>query len=189
MLIVAAGVGSSALNFIGNRNQLTSAGILNNTTNMGNPFGFPNGSDNTLTSTGNFSTAFNYQGFGTPTDCPSDCGNTVIATGPGAIAGAINVVNEVIQQTGFGINLRTPSASQHRRHYRPTLAAANSFAPTTFAGGSSNKSGNQLSGSVTKSSKQFSSSLKKLSDGVKNAVSGLGKKKQTSKPDKTDGDN
>jgi hypothetical protein len=66
---------------------------------------------------------------------------------------------------------------------RPSLNA-------TFAGGNSNKSGNQLSGSVTKSGKQFSSSLKKLSHGVKNALGGggLGKKKQDNEPKKTDAD-
>jgi len=179
MVITAAGFGSSALNFIGNRNRLTSVGILNNTTNAGNPFGFPNGSDSVLTSTGNFSTAFNYQGFLSPA-CDSLCGNTVVAQGPGAIAGAINVVKQIVVQQGPGITLRTPFDPNTGGSTASTFAA-----PTTFAGGSSNKSGNQLSGSLTKGSKQFSSSLKKLGDGVKNALSGLGKKKQTSTPDKT----
>ena len=55
-----------------------------------------------LTSTGNLSTAFNYQGFGTP-ECPNLCGNTVTAIGPGAIAGAINVVKQIVIQPGPGI--------------------------------------------------------------------------------------
>ena len=140
-----------------------------------------------LTSTGNFSTAFNYQGFLSPA-CDNLCGNTVIAPGPGAIAGAINVVKQIVVQDGFGITLRTPFDPNTGGSTASTLASAKKFAPTTFAGSSSNKSGNQLSGALTKSAKQFSSSLKKLSDGMKNALSGLGKKKQTSKPEETDGD-
>ncbi len=72
MQIVAAGFGSSALNFIGNRNQLTSTGILNNTTNVGNPFGFPNGSDSVLTSTEQLQHGFQLPGhLGTPGDAPT----------------------------------------------------------------------------------------------------------------------
>jgi hypothetical protein len=189
MIVAATGVGSSALNFIGNRNILVSGGILNNTTNVGNPFGFPNGSDNILTSTGNFSTAFNYQGFGTPTDCASNCGNRVIATGPGAIAGAINVVNEIVSQTGFGVNINNFGTANNTNVLaaRSTNSAtgASNGATTTLAsgnGGNTNKSGSQLSGSTTKSGKQFGSSLKKLSAGVKNAL-GAGKKKKNSDPE------
>ncbi len=98
------------------------------------------------------------------------------------------MINQIVVQQGPGITLRTPFDPNTGGSTATTLASANKFTPTTFAGGSSNKSGSQLSGSLTKSSKQFSSSLKKVSDGVKNAVSGLGKKKQTNKPDKTDGD-
>ncbi|WNG90643.1 hypothetical protein [Mycobacterium sp. ITM-2016-00318] len=189
MTIVATGLGSSAINVIGNRNTLTSAGILNNTTNVGLPFGFPNASDSVLTSIGNLSTAFNYQGIFTAGDCAVDCGNFVTAVGPGAIAGAINVVQQIVVQAGPGITLRTPFDPNTGGSTATTLASANKFAPTTLAGGSSNKSGNQLSASSAKSSKQFSSSLKKLSNGVKNAVNGLGKKKQTSTPEKSGGEN
>ena len=63
------------------------------------------------------------------------------------------------------------------------FATGNRFAPTTFANGTCNGSGGgQLSASLTKGGKQFSSSLKKLSDGVQNALGGLGKKKQNSEP-------
>ncbi len=135
---------------------------------------------------GPLSVAFVRQGLFSEECLQGPCGNTVTASGFGAIAGALNTVHRVVEQTGFGINIATPGNDVGST--AAPLAARNSFAPTTFAGGSSNKSGNQLSGSLTKGSKQFSSSLKKLSDGVKNALSGLGKKKQTSKPNKTDGD-
>ncbi len=183
MQIVAAGFGSSALNFIGNRNRLTSTGILANSTVLGGIAPGANGSDNTVTSEGPLSVAFVRQGiFSEPCEL-GPCGNVVKATGFGAIAGALNTVGRNVLQNGFGINIATPGNDTGAA---TTLASAK-FAPTTFAGGSSNQSGNQQSGSLTKGSKQFSSSLKNLSDGVKNALSGLGKKKQTSKPDNTDG--
>ena len=95
MDITAKGVGSSALNFFGNRNILTSDGILNNTTNVGNPFGFPNGSDSVLTSTGHFSTAFIYQGFVSP-DCDYALRQRSDRSGPFSIAGAINTINRIV---------------------------------------------------------------------------------------------
>ncbi len=106
----------------------------------------------------------------------------------GRSPGAINVINQIVVQQGPGITLRTPFDPNTGGSTATTLAAANKFVPTTFAGGSSNKSGNQLSGALTKSTKQLNSSLKKLSDGVKNALSGLGKKKQTSEPKKNRAD-
>ena len=78
-----------------------------------------------------------------------------------------------------------PTCSPNQLPPASVLAArnANSFAPTTFANGSSNGSGGgQPSASLTKGGKQFGSSLKKLSDGVKNALGSFGKKKQNSEP-------
>jgi hypothetical protein len=183
MIITAAGFGTSAINVIGNRNILTSTGILANSTVLGGIAPGPNGSDNVVTSTGPLSVAFVRQGLFSEECLQGPCGNRVTANGFGAIAGAINTVGRNVIQNGFGINIATPGNDTGAA---TTLASAK-FAPTTFAGGSSNQSGNQQSGSLTKGSKQFSSSLKNLSDGVKNALSGLGKKKQTSKPDNTDG--
>ena len=104
------------------------------------------------------SVAFVRQGLFSEECLQGPCGNTVTASGFGAIAGALNTVHRVVEQTGFGINIATPGNDVGST--AAPLAARNSFAPTTFAGGSSNKSGNQLSGSLTKGSKQFSSSLR-----------------------------
>ena len=182
MFIAATGIGSPAINVIGNRNRLISDGILANTTNVGSIFGFPaNGSDNVLTSSGPVSVAFNYQGIFTE-DCDTPtCGNTVNAEGLSSFAAAIGVVNQEVEQIGFGVNINNFSLGGGTS----ALAASNPnrFAPTTFANGSSNGSGGgQLSRSLTESSKQFSSSLKKLSAGIQKALGGLGKKKQSSEP-------
>ena len=176
MEIKASGVASSALNFIGNRNSLTSSGVLANSTVVGNFFGFPNGSDNTVTSTGPVSVAFVRQGLFSEPCSASRCGNTV-ASGPFSIAGAFNTIDRIVTaEPGNRINIAFP--------FNNNGTTASTFAaPTTFANGSSNGSGGGAA--LTKSSKQFSSSLKKLSDGVKNALGGLGKKKQDSEP-KTD---
>ena len=171
MNIVATGLGSSAINVIGNRNVLTSAGILNNTTNLGNPFGFPNGSDSVLTSTGNLSVAFNSQGFLTPA-CDALCGNNVSVTGPLALAGSINQVNETVVQNGFGVNINnflTPPSSTN------VLAASNpnKFVPTVFATGTGNRSGSPLSGSFTNAGKPFSSSLNQISSSLNSSLKKL----------------
>ena len=89
--IRASGVASSAINIIGNRNSLTSSGILANSTVLGS-FGDPNGSDNVLTSTGPLSVAFVRQGLFSEECLQGPCGNTVTASGFGAIAGALNTV-------------------------------------------------------------------------------------------------
>ena len=47
----------------------------------------------------------------------------------------------------------------------------NEFAPTTFATGSVNRAGSQLSGSLTKAGEQFSSSRNSLSKTVSDTVS------------------
>ena len=92
MEIRASGIASSALNFIGNRNRLTSQGVLANSTVVGSVFGFPNGSSNTVTSTGPVSVAFVRQGiFSDPCSLLS-CGNKVHVTGPFALGGAFNTV-------------------------------------------------------------------------------------------------
>ena len=91
------GFGTVAANVFGNRNHVEAIGTLVNATNWGNVFTTPNGSDSTVTagtvgSPTSLSWAFNYQGIFTEA-CPTAlCGNTVNATGPLSIAGAIGVV-------------------------------------------------------------------------------------------------
>jgi len=183
--LIAAGVGNSALN-LGSNNELQSLGVFNNTTNSF-------GDDNNLTAfsapgTGlipplGFNVAFNAFG---------NNNQAVAGPGPGAIAGLIGVNNQnflnrsAVTNSDFGIELRTPF-NEVTPPASTSLAAgnANSFAPTTLTNGSSNKSGNQLSGSTTKGGKQLGSSLKKLNDGVKKALGGSGKKKQSNEAKNT----
>ncbi len=97
--------------------------------------------------------------------------------GPFALGGAVDTVKRIVEQAGFGVTINNFNADD-----TSALAARNPnrFAPTTFADGSSNETGNssggQLSASLTKGGKQFSSSLKKLSAGVQKALGSLGKK-------------
>ena len=106
------GYGTVAANVFGNRNRVEAIGVLNNATNWGNIFTFPNGSDNTVTagtvgSPAQLSWAFNTQGIFTET-CPSVCSNIVNAgPGPFAVAGAIGVTDREVTQTGGGITLAT----------------------------------------------------------------------------------
>ena len=104
------GFGTVAANVFGNRNDVQAIGSLLNATAWGNLFKDPNGSDNivhagTIGSPTSLSWAFSYQGiFSEPPEaCTTGlCGNTVNATGPGAIAGAIGVVQRDVSQDGFG---------------------------------------------------------------------------------------
>ena len=106
------GFGTVAANVFGNRNHVEAIGTLVNATNWGNVFTTPNGSDSTVTagtvgSPTSLSWAFNYQGIFTEA-CPTGlCGNTVNATGPLSIAGAIGVVRRDVSQDGPGISLAT----------------------------------------------------------------------------------
>jgi hypothetical protein len=186
------GFGNVALNVVGNRNRIRAEdGFLNFATNVGSPFSYPNASDNDITASGSLSAAFNSQTFlGEPCSV-SQCGNTVTANGPFSLVVAAGVVRKLVEggitfansfnSDDFGDN---PNLDDDPNFPDTTvLAAGNRFAPTTFANGSSNRSGGgQLSASLTNSGKQFRSSLKKLSDGVKNALGSLGKKKQSSEP-------
>lgn len=108
MDIRASGIASSALNFIGNRNKLTSTGVLANSTVLGG-IGFPNGSDNTVTSTGPVSVAFVRQGIFSETCFQGNlCGNTV-TSGPFSIAGAFNTVERIVTAgPGNRINIAFP---------------------------------------------------------------------------------
>ncbi len=112
MDIKASGVASSALNFIGNRNRLTSSGVLANSTVVGNFFGFPNGSDNDVTSTGPVSVAFVRQGLFTDNSagCPSICGN-IVNSGPFSIAGAFNTVHRTVNSGGATVSSTLRSRS------------------------------------------------------------------------------
>ncbi len=187
MEIRASGIASSVINAIGaNRNSLTSQGVLANITVLGTVFAGPNGSDNTVTSTGPVSVAFVRQGiFSEPLDlCDPDCGNEVHVTGPFALGGAFNTVKRTVTAgTGNRISIAFPFNDNGTTPVN-VFATGNGFAPTTVANGNDNRPGSQLRGSLTKASKQFSSSLhrisKRLSDGVQNALGGLGNKKQNS---------
>ena len=186
------GFGNVALNAIGsNRNTIHAGdGFLNFAVNVGGSGG--RGSDSRVTATDSLSAAFQSQTVlgDTCVDASNPgCGNVVTANGPLSLVVAAGVVGKEVVQDGPGITLANSfNSDTFPNQPLPTanvLAArnANSFAPTTFADGSSNGSGGgQLSESLTKSSKQFSSSLKKLSAGVKNALGGSGKKKQNSEP-------
>jgi hypothetical protein len=105
------GFGTAAINIIGNRNDVEAIGTLNAAINWGG-VGFPNGSDSIVTA-GDLEVpsflglAYNRQGPFTDQTCPSDCGNTVKATGPLALAAAINVVRRDAIQEGFGITIAT----------------------------------------------------------------------------------
>ena len=173
--LIAAGVGNSALN-LGSNNELQSLGVVNNTTNSF-------GDDNNLTAfsppgTGlipplGFNVAFNT--FGNNNDA-------VAGPGPGAIAGLIGVNDQnfandsEVTNSDFGIELRTPF-NEVPPPTSTSLAGGNKFTPTTFATGSGNNAGSQLSGSLATASKQFSSSLNSLSktfsDTVNNLTGGL----------------
>jgi hypothetical protein len=186
------GFGNVALNVVGNRNRIRAEdGFLNFAGNVGGPFSYPNASDNDITAAGNLSAAFNSQTFLGEPCTVSQCGNTVTADGPFSLVVAAGVVRKLVtggitfansfNSGDFGDN---PNLDDDPNFPDTTVfAGGNRFAPTTFANGSSNGSGGgQLSASLTNSGKQFSSSLKKLSDGVKNALGSLGKKKQSSEP-------
>jgi hypothetical protein len=112
------GFGTVAANVVANRSDVQAIGTLVNATNWGTPFSFPQASDSTVHAgtvpeedglpgaPTSLSWAFNYQGIFTE-PCDVDCGNTVTATGPGAIAGAIGVVKRNVDQPNFGISIAT----------------------------------------------------------------------------------
>ena len=106
------GFGTVAANVFGNRNTVEAIGILNNATAWGNLFRTPNGSDSIVTaglveSPTSLSWAFNYQGIFSQACSTALCGNNVNATGPGAVAGAIGVINQTVDQQGFGVTIAT----------------------------------------------------------------------------------
>ena len=138
--------------------------------------------------------------------------------GPLAIVGTLGVDDRIISRPGTGISIATPFNSTGSNTnvlaaggtqgslFRPNptgsttsvLAGGNKFAPTTFATGTADRAGSQLSGSLTKAGKQFNSSLNQISsslneigsslrekvgDKVQNALGGFGEeKKQNSEP-------
>lgn len=106
------GFGTVAANVFGNRNHVEAIGTLNNATAWGNVFRTPNGSDNIVTagfvgSPTSLSWAFSYQGIFSQACSTALCGNDVNATGPGAIAGAVGVINRNVDQQGFGVSIAT----------------------------------------------------------------------------------
>ena len=103
------GFGTVAANVVADRSDVETLGSLANATNWGNIFTSPNAGDSTViagtsTSPAFLSWAFNYQGIFTE-DCPTaPCGNTVNATGPLSLVGALGVVKQNVNG-GFGITL------------------------------------------------------------------------------------
>ena len=150
MEIRASGIASSVINAIGaNRNKLTSQGILANTTVLGTIFSGPNGSDNTVTSTGPVSVAFVRQGIFSEECTVATCGNVVHVSGPFALGGAVDTVKRIVTAgPGNRISIAFPFNDNGVQSFSAFGASnANRFAPTTFANGSSNGSGGgQLSG-------------------------------------------
>ena len=105
------GFGTVAANVVGNRSHVEAIGTLLNATNWGNVFKTPQSADSTVTagthgSPTSLSWAFNYQGIFTEA-CDALCGNTVNATGPLSVAGAIGVVGRDVSQDGAGIAIAT----------------------------------------------------------------------------------
>lgn len=110
--------GSAALNLFGNRNDVQAFGSGVATIAVGNPFGFPNGSDSIVRvgdfvegiSGGSLSLAFNIQPPFITEECDTgQCGNTVtVGNGYLSIAGAVGLVNRVVEQIGPGIRINTP---------------------------------------------------------------------------------
>jgi hypothetical protein len=189
------GYGNVAANVFGNRNHVQSIGILNNATNWGNEFTFPNGSESTVTagtvgSPAALSWAFNYQGIFSET-CDSNCGNTVNAgPGPAAIAGAIDVIKQTVTQTDPGITIATrlntsalntpantsglvaggPSRNQLRPspNFTPGLTATSNVGKVTSQGGSA--LGDQITTSTKKLNDQITASAKKINDQITTSV-------------------
>lgn len=110
--------GSAALNLLGNRNDVQAFGDGVAAIAVGNFFGFPNGSDSVVkvgdflegTPGGSLSLAFNVQPpFITEPCNTGQCGNTVtINNGYLTLAGAVGLVNRIVEKVGPGIQINTP---------------------------------------------------------------------------------
>ena len=125
---------------------------------------------------GNLNAGFNFFG-----------GTNTVTAGPGPLALAGSIFKNgppPVTQTGPGIAINNnriggaAATSGQSSTVRNTPASTsllatgnNKFAPKTFATGSFNRAGSQLSGSLTKAGKQFSSSLNSLSKTVSDTVS------------------
>jgi len=182
--MTASGIGNSAINVSGNRNQVVALGILSNATNLGNPFFFPNGSDNIVIA-GDLaepagallSVAFNVNGVN----------NTVNAFGPLSIAGALIVSDqEPITKEGPGITVRTPlnpnpaggSVLAARGTQQSLVRPSLNFSPgnnavSTSLGGSSSKATSPGGSAFKSASDRVTTSVKKLSDTVSKVTRGL----------------
>ncbi len=123
MLVQAGGQGDfdnvfgAAVNLFGNRNTVDSFGSSAAAINIGNPFGFPNGSDSFVLvgdrgvggGPSDLSLGFNVQPPFITQPCAGQCGNIVtINDGYLSIAGAVGLVNKVVAQIGPGIRINTP---------------------------------------------------------------------------------
>ena len=182
--MTASGIGNSAINVSGDRNQVVALGILSNATNLGNPFFLPNGSDNIVIA-GDLaepagallSVAFNVNGVN----------NTVNAFGPLSIAGAFLVSDqEPITQEGPGITIKTPlnpnpaaasvlaARGTQRSLVRPSLNfSPGNNAASTSLGGSSSKATSPGGSALKSASDRVTTSVKKLSDTVSKVTRGL----------------
>ena len=164
------GFGTVAANVFGNRNDVEAIGTLLNATAWGNVFRTPNGSDNIVTagfvgSPTSLSWAFSYQGIFSQACSTALCGNDVNATGPLAIAGAIDVINQTVSQDGPGITIASQldstvsntsvlaAGGSQGSLVRPSINASLNRPTATSPGGSILKS---LSDRITTSANKFS---------------------------------
>ena len=91
----------------------------------------------------------------------------------GDAGGAVSVGTAADGEPGPAATVRCPAATAAAGGIGGdnVMATGNGFAPTTFATGTANKSGGQLSGSPTNGSKQVNSALDKIRSSLKKAVS------------------
>ncbi len=111
-IFAGEGAGNLAFNAGGNRNRVYAGdGFLNLSGTLGNVVNSvaPNGSDNDVSAKGNLTLAFSYQPpFITEPCTVGPCGNTVSAGPNLALAAAIGLVSRTVEQSGSGIEIRTP---------------------------------------------------------------------------------
>ncbi|OBJ91210.1 hypothetical protein A5741_15660 [Mycolicibacterium conceptionense] len=110
--------GAAALNLLGNRNDVQAFGSGVAAIAVGNLFSFPNGSDSVVKvgdflegiPGGRLALAFNVQPpFITEPCNTGQCGNVVtVNNGYLSVAGAVGLVNRIVQQIGPGIRINTP---------------------------------------------------------------------------------
>ena len=153
---VSPGYGTVAVNISGNRSRVTAIGRLNNATNWGNELTYPNGSDSEVTAgdigdPATLSWAFNIQHVFTQACSVEPCGNGVKAgPGPFAVAGAIGVIGQNVEQAAAGINIKTRlnAALKNLKTAPPAAAVRNS-----------------VSDGITRSAQRFNDNVRRVTGG------------------------